>query len=247
MASLASRRSPLASRLPVYRQVVHAVVAIVAAAVPAGIALDHGGRFAWSWWLLTVLAIGFVGGAVVGKSSWQRGSWLRWAPPVLLLLLAGFAALQSISLPASLVRTLSPGSAAAHEQWLPAATDQPAPTEYSLSVAPRLSRDFAARAVVVAAFAFVAVVVFANPQLATLLLAALLATGVLHASLGIYQRMTTPGTTLGGIHLGGPFGFFVNRNNAAALLNVALAAAVGLVAWRIRSTLAQVTSHHQPP
>src|SRR5690606_36660235 len=90
--------------------------------------------------------------------------------------------------------------------------------------------------ILVAGFAVLASHLFADRSRLRWLLIALALTGALHAGLGLYQLATRPEATVWGLQSqygGKPFGAFINRSNAAVMLNLGLAASLGVIAWRL--------------
>lgn len=209
--------------------------------------MDRGGAWAWDLWALTICAVALILAALAGRSDTFEGDdttvsgrlvWFvrafRWLPvwlPVAVILLA---VTQITSLPEGVQRVLSPGSVTAYTEWFQSTTGIDPADRFPISLAPHLTERAIAKLAVVTCFAFAACVIFRNRHFAAVMLVGLTVGGIAHAILGFIQQATQPGIYLFGTErLGGPFGTFVNRNNAGALLNMALAGAVGLLAVRI--------------
>ncbi|EMI19893.1 signal peptide protein, partial [Rhodopirellula maiorica SM1] len=170
----------------------------------------------------------------------QGGPRFHWLT-ILLLGWAAFAWFQTLPLPAFLTNLLSPGSAAAYTTWLdPIIGSQ---TERSsmhpISIDPAASRHAVAMLLVVATLAWTSASVFQNRRRLVLLMAGLAAGAAVHAALGIFQ-LVSPETDLLGmnaINRGAHFAAFVNRNNAALLMNIGVGASMGVLAWRLSALI----------
>jgi hypothetical protein len=209
--------------------------------------MDRGGAWAWDLWALSLCAVALLLATLVGRSDIFEADdttvsgrlvWLvrtfRWLPvwlPVAVILLA---VTQISSLPLAVQRVLSPGSVSAYTEWFQSATGISPAERFPISLAPHLTERAIAKLAVVTCFAFAACVIFRNRHFAVVMLVGLTVGGIVHSILGFIQQSTQPGIYLFGTErLGGPFGTFVNRNNAGALLNMALSGAVGLMAVRM--------------
>ena len=95
--------------LPIYRQLLHALGAVLVLAVPVGVAFDLGGVLSWDWWLAGALCCGLLVAAWLGESDWQvpgggatgwrlvgRFGW-QWAPALGLAVAAPPAALAAVT------------------------------------------------------------------------------------------------------------------------------------------------------
>ncbi|TWT80146.1 O-Antigen ligase [Planctomycetes bacterium CA13] len=166
------------------------------------------------------------------QSSLER--LMHWTPLILILVFAAVSLLQTLSLDASVVRWLSPASADVFQHWLPKALGIAAPDRFTVSVSPWLTNNFTSRAIILAAFAFVGGRLMTNRHFVIAMMIGLALTGLLHAAAGYYQQAVSPGVNLFGVtRIGRPFGPFVNRANAGAMLNLGLAAAIGLLSARL--------------
>ncbi|QDT03538.1 O-Antigen ligase [Rubripirellula lacrimiformis] len=237
------------------------LTACATVAVPGLVALDCGGLLPWDLWISSVavmalvIATWFVQSACPPRrtpsapfinaspaaivqhyvtETLERG--LQRSPMVLWAAIGLLALAQSIPLDSGTVWSLSPASADAFTQWLPQATGQPAPQSFPVSVSAWLTKNFAAFAMVMAAMAYVAGTIFRHRHLVLLMMIGMAIVGVVHSALGFYQSVVSPGVFLfGDRRIGHPFGTFINRNNAGAMLNLGLAAAVGLLVYRSRN------------
>lgn len=101
---------------------------------------------------------------------------------------------------------------------------------------PATRRDWAALCSAVAAFALGAAL-FADTRPMLLLLSAATGVGTAVAFFGLVQRITWNGLIYWSepTYGGQPFGPFICRNNAGGFLELTLAAAVGLLLWRLRT------------
>ncbi|QDV65929.1 O-Antigen ligase [Crateriforma conspicua] len=100
----------------------------------------------------------------------------------------------------------------------------------AISVSPHRSEVYAARAMILAGLAWATWVVARHATLAVFLTVGLALAGAVHAGIGFYQQAEQPKVVFGGAErVGNPFGCFVNRNHAGALMNLGVAAALGLV------------------
>ena len=216
--------------------------AIVLGLIPLAMGLDFGGYLHWSQWMaaLTVTVVGAV--ALSGKllgytktihSAVPQTTWR--AQTIFLILIAWFlfAWLQTVQLPAGMVNWLSPGAYNSYTQWaapLGATVDS-----QTISVAVSDSRHAVAMLLIVALAAWVSPIVFDSRLRVASLLSLLAIAGATIAVIGI-MRSVFPAFNLWSFREGGegsPFGTFLNRNNAALLLNIGFASSLGIVAWRM--------------
>ncbi len=219
--------------------------AIMVSLIPGLLALDSGGALPWTYWAASVLVLPptFAAFLCLRDEYFPK----RIQPHLLTfawLALAAYALIQTINLPASIVSILSPGVWSAWNDWqvnLPGsdATAVRGTTWLPLSIAPLLTANFAATFAVIAGFSWCGSMLFHSRNRIVLLLFAFTLMGAVHAALGLWQVFSHPDQTLWGVGSTGSFGVFVNRNNAALLLNVGLAANLGIIGWR----LATVTGH----
>lgn len=209
------------------------------AVIPGVVAADFGGILPWTAWaagiglvLIGVLALPLVYRApsAVPISGYRLSAvWL---------LLAVVGIVQWIPLPLGLLGWLGGGSAEAYSSWLaPFAGDHSAVTAMgSLSIDRALTLQATWYVLQLAVCLALSTVLFAERKQLFVVLAALALAGLVHAGLGIFQRLTAPQLTVWGIigsAGGAPFGAFVNRSNASVTLLLGLAASLGLLAWRL--------------
>ena len=155
------------------------------------------------------------------------------------------ALFQCARLPPSLVGMLAPGSLAAYQEWVPESIRQE--TEESnashntfISVAPSYTRMALVVPASLAVACWLSVMLFSNPRLGLAFLLATAVAGAVFAFFGLAdairlardsnvelrQRLViTP------LWADGPFGPFVNNNNCAGYLNLAIGCAMGVVAY----------------
>ena len=225
--------------------------ACVLAGLPALLALDHGGVLPWTMWVASIVAIGLV---VVGSLIFIANQWFVSRDPqarhsvqglllaFILMTVSGFGLLQTASLPQGLLNWISPGSVSAHTHWLapfqqhrppPAAPPTIAISSTSpVSVAPWLTFHGAAWFAVLSAFTVVATTVFGHRGTVPILLCGFAIMVVLHSVSGIYMQLQSDASTEIADQ-GKPFGFFINRNNAAVILNLGIGCGLGLLIWRV--------------
>ncbi|WP_372722329.1 O-antigen ligase family protein [Novipirellula sp.] len=216
--------------------------ACILTVLPCAIAFDYGGILPWAQWAtcVAVLAAGILALPSIIDRETQGGPRFHWLA-ILLLGWAAFAWFQTLPLPGFLLSLLSPGSAAAYTTWLdPILGSQ---TERSsmhpISIDPAASRHAIAMLLVVATLAWTSASVFQNRRRLVLLMAGLAAGAAVHAALGIFQ-LVSPETNLLGmnaINRGAHFAAFVNRNNAALMMNIGVGASMGVLAWRLSALI----------
>lgn len=218
------------------------IAAVGIAALPFVVAADFGGVLRWTQYLA---AIGIVTISVLAMIGAVRGqlnqSLLQYVLLVPLALLVGFSLLQTIPLPASLVSTLSPASHAAYTQWAADILPDAAPTSFPISVSVHDSRHATAALALLLPMAAATVLAFQSRSRLILLMSFTALGGAGVAAFGI-ARITFPDAGLFAFtsaEHGAPFATFVNRNNAALMLNLGLAASLGLLSWRLMALTGQ--------
>jgi len=212
-------------------------------ATPAVVAADFGGTLSWTLWATSITALAILALLIpVFIAKQGVNSWRYHSVFLLLLVFATFGFVQSISLPHSILRLLAGGSSEAYSQWLQPLWQVPEDAQKLAAVSPKISVDISlTRAaswtmVLIAIFAGIASSVFPDRSRLRLLMTFIALSGAIHAGLGIYQMLAHPDATVWGIESfygGKPFGAFVNRSNAAVMLNIGLAGSIGLIAWRL--------------
>ncbi len=208
-------------------------------------AADSGGVLPWTQWGAGVAAA--VGLALTLPALLTRGrvsSLAAFYVPICLLAGVALAALQSVPLPLSGLATIASESAATYQiavnnlQLIPGdvAELSAAGQRFPISIAPWLTRHSAAWLTVLAVFGVASSQLFVTRSRITVLLVCLALGGAVQAGFGIYQTLADPLATVWGIksYFGGtPFGSYVTRSSAAVILNLGLAASLGMIAWRL--------------
>ena len=143
---------------------------------------------------------------------------------------------QTIPLPASLVGMLSGGSEAAYSTWIEPLLDSgKALTSFPISVDVYSTRHATAFLAIICLLVWTSAMVFTTRARLVFLLSSISVGGSIIALLGIW-RLIDPSFSLWSISPdagGAPFSTFVNRNNAALMLNLGFAAGLGLICWRL--------------
>jgi len=217
--------------------------AMLLCGAPLLMAADSGGVLPWTQWAATVYCLAALAlAAPTCLSSASSGNWQQHTIALLLLAVAAYGFLQSAPLPTAAIAALAPGSQEAYSLWLSPLSGIPEDAELLRNTPPRLSvdttltRSAAWLSALVAGYAVLASHLFVDRSRLRWLLIALAITGALHAGLGLYQLATRPEATVWGLQSqygGKPFGAFINRSNAAVMLNLGLAASLGVIAWRL--------------
>lgn len=213
------------------------LLAFLLAITPGVVAADFGGILPWTAWAsglwLAVIACLSLPGARHREAAISVAAYRL---PGLLLLLAGLGMAQLMPLPGSLLRLVASGSADAYTGWLEPFSSADQTVLATVSIDRSLTRQAVSQLWQVAVCVLLAAYWFARRPHVFVILSALAVAGLAHASLGIFQRLTTPELTVWGIigsAGGAPFGTFVNRSNAAVTLLLGLACSLGLLAWRL--------------
>lgn len=216
---------------------------LLVVATPLLLGADSGGVLPWTQWAAAgacLLAVCLAAPACVLHAG--TAGWRPHLLAVLLLLLAGYGGLQVAALPTAALSLLAPGSLDAYSGWLSPLARVAEDAVTLEAIRPKISLDAALTrsavwlTLLLAGFALLASHLLIERRRIELLLIVFAATGAVHAGLGIYQLLTAADATVWGIrsHYGGkPFGAFVNRSNAAVLLNLALGSSLGLIGWRL--------------
>ncbi len=215
--------------------------ACILTVLPCAIAFDYGGILPWAQWAssVAVIAAGVLALPSIIDRETQGGPRFHWLA-ILLLGWAAFAWFQTLPLPGFLTGLLNPGSAAAYTSWLnPILGSTPQSSWHPISIDVAASRHAVAMLLVVATLAWTSASVFQNRRRLVLLMAGLAAGAAVHAALGIFQ-LVSPETDLLGmnaINRGAHFATFINRNNAALLMNIGVGASMGVLAWRLSALI----------
>ncbi len=209
--------------------------ALVLAFTPIVIAADFGGVL---WWTQYVASFAFliaiilvIPYAVSADCTIQKRSLILLVP---LVLWSSYAWFQLVPLNAPLVEHLSPGAYEARTNLVRPffSTESRSSEGFPLSLSVDYSRHAASMLLVLTGLAWASAIVFTTRNRIGLLLGVIAVGASLHAAFGLYT-LVFPQTEVFGTHPGASrFGCFVNRNNAALLLNIGVASGLGLLAWR---------------
>lgn len=209
--------------------------------------LDFGGILPWSRWMMSVAALALAILAWAGYALKRSDSaMVRYEatqgsdaellstsagliPALLLLLAAGYVAMQMVELPANLVGVLSPGAADAFLRWGQIPGQGPRES-FPITVDIDSSRNVLWSLFGTSAFAIAAGFGLRGPVAITSLLFWTALGGAAASAYGMF-RMATGDAIVWNAHVSG-FGVFVNRNAAALWINLSLASSLGLVAFR---------------
>jgi O-antigen ligase len=209
---------------------------------PALVGADTGGVLPWTRWamaLLTAVALALALPEILHR---QQISWRSSSVTLATLLFALIGLVQCWAMPDAIGKSIASGSWEIYESTqriisLSSGSDlNDIRVTPSISLSRWLTLNATAFMAVLAVVAFVSSQLFATRSRVSFLLICLALTGAIHAALGVYQITQYPNANVWGIvniYGGQPFGAFFNRNNAGAILNMGLAASVGLVAWRL--------------
>ncbi len=208
------------------------------------LAVDFGGIYHWSQYIAAIGILLAAALAIPGLTDSTASSGLRQHAVLLPLgVLVLWAWLQSAALPAGLVAWLSPGSYAAYTQWLAgfdvgSGADAVGPGNtaasfVSLSVSPHDTAHVASVLTLMLPLCWAASVIFHARSRLMMLLSAIAIAGASVAILGLYRKLDPTADLWIFQPKPNAFGGFVNRNNAALMLNFGLAASLGLMSWRM--------------
>ncbi len=209
--------------------------------LPILVAADFGGVL---WWTQYMAALLIVAAAVLAIASLAdrsntgstRQYRLMW--PLVIWAIYGWS--QTLPMKPSLVQSLSPASQSAYTDWISPFVAAPSLPQYiPISLASFDSRHAAAMLTLLIALVWATLMVFrTRARIAAFLSVIALGTAA-HAAFGIFC-VVFPETLVWGVDTGtGAFGTFINRNNAALLMNIGLAASLGLLAWRLTALTGQ--------
>lgn len=218
-------------------------VAGVIGLLPIASAMDFGGVLPWTKYVsalvlgTALLATLSARGLSIGTSSECRLQPAGFAPTVMLVVLAFYGWLQTVSLPVEWVGWLSPASRSAYLFWAAPLLSEGIGPSISISIAPFDSMHSVAVLVLLAVLALLATLTFASRGRLNWLLWSLALAGATIATIGVLRKFL-PGFHLWSFQSGGegaPFGTFLNRNNAALGINFGVAASMGLLVYRLFS------------
>ncbi|MEL6107381.1 MAG: O-antigen ligase family protein [Planctomycetota bacterium] len=214
--------------------------------VPPALATDFGGNLPWSQYVASLALVLACGMAAVAQTyllsrGWFGGDNHSDQPQVLaftfsglLLLLMGYALLQTLALSPDWVRAFSPGSHHVRYAWAAELNPTAVRDSFPVSVAPFDSAHSVALLAVALVVSYFSPIVFRDRARTTALLTGIAAGGCSIALLGILRKVD-PNFTLWSFQSGGegaPFGTFLNRNNAALGINIGIAGSLGVLVWR---------------
>ncbi|WDQ19500.1 O-antigen ligase family protein [Rhodopirellula sp. P2] len=199
------------------------------------LAADFGGILHWSQYVAAAGILLAMVLSLIGLTDSTASSGLRQHKLLLPLgLLVLLAWMQALPLPSGLIGLLSPGSNAAYSTWLEGlvpASEQP--SIHSVSVSPFDTRHVALLLTFLLPLAFAASIVFHARNRLTMLLSAIAITGASVAIIGFYRKLDPTADLWFFTSKSNGFAGFVNRNNAALMLNFGMAASLGLLSWRM--------------
>ena len=222
--------------LPILRSVSTAGSAAIVALLPIVVALDFGGVLRWTQYVsATAIVVAFCLALPGLFPGGHTGRGRQFATVVALVIWLIYAWLHTWTLPPSIVNILSPGSYTAYTQWLTGIID-PAelPQEFPISLAVYDSRHALAMLAILIPLSWVASIAFCTRARMIGLLSVVAISGGVLAGLGILLQFVDE------LRIGGSlFGPFINRNNAALMLNLGLAASLGLLSWRLTALTGQ--------
>lgn len=215
-----------------------AVAVTTVCLAPGVAAIDHGGVFAWTQWWLAVA--GMVALLLSCIGLWRHdveGLVSRARLPLLLLIAAGLAWLQTVPDAGITAGLWAGGSRQIYSAWLQPlheiARDSEAVSEPTpASLAPWLTWRSLSGLLTAALFGWIAVLTIERRQRIAWMLTLIALTGAVHAGLGIYTVLRDPTVSLWGMTSSAPLGGFLNGNNACTLIVIGLGASCGLLAWR---------------
>lgn len=211
--------------------------------IPAFVAADFGGVLPWTLWATSVATLVVLGllipSLILGKERTPLSSHAVGGILISFAIL-GFA--QAVTVPSVLLATVAPGSFDAYTNWLAPLKSVAGDAILLEGVRPMVTIDASLTHVaawttlLVGSLAIIASLLIAGREKLQLFLIVLAVTGALHAVFGLCQSLINPTATIWGVQSSGgnaPFGTFINRSNAAVLLNAGLAGSLGLIAWRL--------------
>lgn len=217
------------------------IAALILALLPMAVAADFGGVLWWTQFVAGVAILLAVILAVPGLFAEENSRLLRQyvllAPLVLWI---AYAAFQTVPMMPSFVRSLSGASHTAYTEWIePLVSEDGVPSHFPISLCIEQSRHALAVLMLVTGLAWACSVVFLTRARISMLLSVIALGAALHSAFGLLA-MIYPDTQVFGADAGNSrFGSFVNRNNAALLLNFGLAASLGLLSWRLTALTGQ--------
>ena len=222
------------------------IAAVAIAFVPPLLATDFGGNLAWSQYvaslaLFAACAIAAAGQLVVLIPSLVQGRNAEFHPPLpafwatgLMLVLLGYALIQTVPVAPELIHWLSPGRADIHFHWSAELRPELTNSSIPISLAPFDTLHAAALLAIATLVSYFSSILFASRARVLWLLSATAFGACSIAIIGI-ARKVNPEFELWSFQSGGegaPFGTFLNRNNAALGMNLGIAASIGILVYR---------------
>lgn len=203
--------------------------------IPAVLAIDFGGILRWSQFASAIVIL-FAGGlALVGlfeTTAYSSLSQHKLLLPLGVLFL--FLCFQSTAIAPTLVSIGSGGSYTAYTQWLDGLMSTNGQlSSFPISISPSDTAHAAAFLGVLMVLTFASSLVFHSRARLVLLLSAIALAGFSVAVVGVIRKLNPDADWWFIQAKSTAFGGFVNRNNAALMLNLGLAASLGLLSWRM--------------
>ncbi|MEM6778398.1 MAG: O-antigen ligase family protein, partial [Planctomycetota bacterium] len=203
--------------------------------LPALLAIDFGGVLRWSQYIAAIAVLLAAAVSLAGLFDSSASTMLSQHKLLIPLgIFVAFVWFQTIELSPGFVSILSGGSYEAYMDWtkglLPG---ELRPTSFAVSISPSDTAHAAAFLTVMLALVFASSLAFHSRSRLVVLLSAIALAGLSVAVVGVFRKLNPdadlwfiqPKTTA--------FGGFVNRNNAALMLNLGLGASFGLLSWRM--------------
>jgi tetratricopeptide (TPR) repeat protein len=209
--------------------------------LPIAVAADFGGVL---WWTQYVSALAVSAAALLATAVFfdrtSAGNARRFALLLPLALWASYAWFQSLPMSPSIVDSLSPGSGEAYTDWIaPFVPPSEMPSRFPISLDRFSTQHAAAVLTLLIGLVWASLAVFKTRSSIAVFLSVTALGAAAHAAFGVY-RTINPESNVWDVTMGsGAFGTFVNRNNAALLLNLGMAASLGLLAWRLTALTGQ--------
>ncbi len=209
--------------------------AAILVATPLLLAIDFGGVYHWSQYIAAVAILAAAAFALPGLTDSNASSSVKQQTLLIPLgILAGWAWLQATPLPAGWVQWISPGAYAAYAEWLNGLIPGDAASrDYSISVSPLDTSHTASLLAMLLPLSLASSIAFHARGRLQMLLSAIAIAGASVAILGFYRKLDPTADLWIFRPKSNSFAGFVNRNNAALMLNFGLAASLGLMSWRM--------------
>ncbi|MCC9601243.1 O-antigen ligase family protein [Stieleria sp. JC731] len=228
--------------------------AFILAVTPIVMSLDFGGVLHWTQYVaslavLVAIAAAFASTAVRrDKTRLEPFRLDAYLPALSICLFAAFCTLQTIPVPKTMLGLISPASYQAYYDWAAPLSDTIGQQSSPISISPLDSKHHIWLVVLsAAAMAVVPLVFQTRAQMLWLLVAAGIY-GCVVSIVGI-SRQTIPQWSLWSFKEGGegtPFGTFLNRNNAAFAINLAIGTSLAIILyrWKTRRQVARKRTSH---